>query len=191
MELLQKRVRQEGKVADAQVPPLVVQAQVLAAYLAPPPPLAPAPVVLPKTDEMAKTVSSVGGKDQDSTAPVVLPKVSSLKFSVKATSYYANQPAKSMALIAEPGGEAGGEWWVREGHKLGHFVVHEIRQGAVVFRQGQDLKEVAVDKPQETKGLVRDVRTAEPKISVAAVDELPLLDSATGPNDVASLPSGQ
>jgi len=83
-----------------------------------------------------------------------------------------------MVLIAEVGGKAGSERWVRQGHELGHFVVHEIRPSAVVFRQGQDLREVALERRKPPKSLVRDVRSAGDKVSAA------------GPNDVTSLLSG-
>ncbi len=148
IQLFQTRARQQGKVADGQVPPLVVQARALAAYLDPPKPPAPpvpVPAALPKERAMAKTVSGPLWREQPEAKPVLEPRSTSVKFSVLATSYYAAEPGKSMALMAEPGGKAGSERWVREGHKLGHFVVHEIRQGVVVFRQGQDLREVAQD----------------------------------------------
>jgi len=32
---------------------------------------------------------------------------------------------------------------------LGHFVVHEIRPSAVVFRQGQELREVALERRKQ------------------------------------------
>jgi len=187
-------VQQRAMVADGQVSPLVAQAQMLAGILDPPKPLVPPePVRIPSLQNraVAKTASPLVRREEPKMMSMLELRSHSVRFSVRATSYYADRPEKSMALIAEPGEKAGSEQWVREGHKLGHFVVHEIRQGAVVFRQGQDLKEVAVDQSQKTRGLVRDVHTAAPKVSVAAVDELPLSDSGTGPNDVASLPSGQ
>lgn len=48
-----------------------------------------------------------------------------------------------MALVAEPGGSEADGRWVKEGNQLGHFVVHEIRKGTVVFRSGDDLRELA------------------------------------------------
>jgi len=162
IQLFQKGARQQGKVGDGRVSPLVAQAKVLAAHLDPPnPPVSPQPAsaVLPKERAVAKTVSRRVRREQAEAKPLLEPRGRSVKFSVRATSYYADRPGKSMALIAEPGGKAGSERWVREGHKLGHFVVHEIRQGAVVFRQGQDLKEVAVDRPQGPKDLVTAVHS--------------------------------
>ena len=41
-----------------------------------------------------------------------------------------------MALIAELGAADGSERWVKEGVRLGHFVIHEIRRGAIVYRDG-------------------------------------------------------
>ena len=105
--------------------PLVAQAQAFALLLNPPkapePPKA-RPVEIPQE--------------------VLRPVVTSPKFTVVATSVYAAQPDQSRALVSEPGS---GLRWVRPGDSLGHLVVHDIRAGLVVYRDGTRTGEVAID----------------------------------------------
>ena len=46
-----------------------------------------------------------------------------------------------MALVAEPGK---GGYWVRKGERMGHLVVENIKDGAIVYRDGGQLRELAV-----------------------------------------------
>ena len=151
VEVFGVRAREDGQDVEGQVPPLVAQAQVLAAYLDPPepPPAPPAPALPAEPKVVAKTPPPLKRPERGKVRPPVRPQRSSLNFLVRATSYYASCPDKSMALIAEVGGKDGSERWVRQGHELGHFVVHEIRPSAVVFRQGQDLREAALERRKQ------------------------------------------
>jgi hypothetical protein len=112
---------QKSEVAEQSVPALVAQAQAFAAILDPPPAAKPigAPVVASDTLPLLTTKTR--------------PAMPSISFKLVATSYYAGRPDKSMALLAEPGNKDGGRW-VKEGAQIGHFTVHEIKQGVVVHR---------------------------------------------------------
>jgi hypothetical protein len=50
-----------------------------------------------------------------------------------------------MALISEVGSLEGNGRWVKEGTQVGHFVIHEIRKGMIVYRDGEQLREMAVE----------------------------------------------
>jgi len=83
--------------------------------------------------------------------------VPTAKFKLEGTSYYPNQPERSIALIAEPGSADENPRWVKEGERLGHFVVHEIRRGVVVYRdQNEQLHEMSIERKAATRSLVRD-----------------------------------
>jgi len=126
--------------------PLVVQAQTFASYLN-------GPVVQEKKEEVA-----AGRKSPRNIAKT--PKirvVPSAKFKLEGTSYYPNRPERSIALIAEPGSTDENQRWVKEGERLGHFVVHEIRRGVVVYRdQNEQLHEMSIERKTATRSLVRD-----------------------------------
>ncbi len=50
-----------------------------------------------------------------------------------------------MALILEPGGQEPARWF-RRGAQVGHFILQEIRPGSVVFREGERVQELAVER---------------------------------------------
>jgi hypothetical protein len=61
-----------------------------------------------------------------------------------------------MALIWQPGSKEGYEQWVKEGSRLGHFVVYKIKRGVVVYRDNQErLYEMAIERKITTKDLVK------------------------------------
>lgn len=112
-----------------QRPPLIVQAEALAQYLNPPKgperPLAPVSTATPVSAPVL---------------PRIRPMAPSANFKLRATSYYPNQPAKSMALIAETGSAEGSERWVKEGSQVGRFVIQEIRRGSITYRDGSEVR---------------------------------------------------
>ena len=57
-----------------------------------------------------------------------------------------------MALVWEP---AGGRRWVRQGDRLGHFVIHKIHGDKIVYRAGDQLRETALDRGTTATSLVR------------------------------------
>jgi len=126
--------------------PLVVQAQAFAAYLK-------GPVVQEK-----KEVVATGRKKPWNI--VEAPKirvVPTAKFKLEGTSYYPNRPERSIALIAEPGVNVENQRWVKEGERLGRFVIHKIRCGVVVYRdENEQLHEMSIERKTATRSLVRD-----------------------------------
>jgi hypothetical protein len=152
-------------------PPLVKQAEALAAYLAP--------------AQLAKKVETpVTGQATTMPTPPIRPVAASAKFKLVGTSYYPNQPKRSMALISEPDLGAGGERWVKEGTQVEHFVIHEIRHGLIVYRDGDNLREMAVEPGMSAPSLVQDTRLGVRKVS-AAVDGIgTLAPVGNGPNSI-------
>jgi hypothetical protein len=76
-----------------------------------------------------------------------------------------------MALITEPGTD-GERRWVEEGSALGHFVVQEIREGSIVLRNGEDVRELTVEHRTPRRSLVREVHPASRKVSKAGPDTI-------------------
>jgi len=74
----------------------------------------------------------------------VRPAAASPKFKVRGT-ICAGPSERSMALIWEAGASDTGRW-MKEGEQIGHFVVHEIRAGSVVYLDGEKLCEMAIER---------------------------------------------
>ena len=125
--------------------PLVVQAQAFAAYLN-------RPVVQEK-----KEVVVAGRKPLRNIAKA--PKIRVIptaKFKLEGTSYYPNQPERSIALIAEPGSTEENQRWVKEGERLGRFVIQKIKRGFIVYKdENEQLHEMSVERKTATRSLVR------------------------------------
>jgi hypothetical protein len=149
--------------------PLVVQAQALSRYLSP-----------PKSPER----SSVSVVSPSPAALAIRPAAPSVKFRLCATSYYPNQPGRSMALIGELDAAEGNERWVKEGTQVGHFIIHEIRRGVIVYRDGDNLREMAVERRASLPSIVRDLRPGSVRVSAA----IGITDNVTpvlaGPNAI-------
>jgi hypothetical protein len=117
--------------------PLIKQASNFARYLNPPAPLTPGPlpssVVLP---EMPQPISPV-----------------TAKFDLLGTSYYANRPDLSLALIDEPGK---GLSWVRQGTSVGHLVIEEVKDGTITVRDSQKTYEMTVQVKELWRNLLKN-----------------------------------
>jgi len=143
-----------GAGREVERSPLIAQAEILALYLDP-----------PKTP--AKPVAPVRTAGPRPALPPVRPAAPSVDFRLRGTSYYPNQPRKSMALVAEVGAAEGNERWVREGERLGHFVIQEIRCGSITYRDGANLREMSVEHRSSPPSLVRDLRPGSRQVSAA------------------------
>jgi hypothetical protein len=134
-----------GPSADqqARTSVLVMQAQALASYLSPPAP--------PPSAKPAPVIRNVPVEVEPPPAPIV----ESPKFKVFGTSCSELHPERSMVLIAEPGQE-GEAHWVKEGTSVGHFVIHEIRDGVVTCLLGEKPYELAVEPQPSTTALASD-----------------------------------
>jgi hypothetical protein len=125
-------------------PPLIKQAMAFALYLKPPEPPAPKPASRPLV----------------AAQPAPRPAIVTPMFRLLSTSYHRSCPEKSLALVAEPGK---GGYWVAQGDRLGHLVVESIKDGGIVWRDGNRLQEATV--------AVRDsplLAHLKPKVSMAA-----------------------
>jgi hypothetical protein len=126
-------------------PPLLVQAEAFGRFLKPEKDGKPQ-----RTQRVAEEnrIERVGGQ------PPVRPAAPSMSFTLRATSYYPSRPEKSRALIAEIGAGAGTEHWVKQGTALGHFVVQEIRRGSITYRDGEQVREMVVERVPSRPSLV-------------------------------------
>jgi hypothetical protein len=126
--------------------PLVVQAQVFAAYLE-------GPVVQDKKEVI---VAGRTSPRNIAKAPKIRV-VPTAKFKLEGTSYYPQQPERSIALIRTPGSNEDNPRWVKEGDRLGRFVIHKIRRGVVVYQdQNEQLHEMSIERKAAAPSLVRD-----------------------------------
>ena len=124
----------KAKAADSRVSPLVEQAEAFAMYLNPVKAKVQKASIEPKTTSISSKLS-------------VTP-----KFKVFATSYCAENPELSLALIDEPGR---GRHWVRQSSKVGHLFIEQVKDGFVVVKGGQETFELEIEKMPETISLTR------------------------------------
>jgi len=119
--------------------PLVKQAEKFAQYLNPATPK-------PERPKKPRTRSSSPRREAQ---------VSS-KFMVIGTCFYGLHPELSLALIDQPGK---GLLWVRQGSKLGHSIVEQVKDGVVVLKEGKRTYEVSPKrekKPVLVKALLSE-----------------------------------
>jgi hypothetical protein len=119
-----------------QIPPLVKQAMNFGLYLNP-----PAPVSKPETKPRPTTVAR---------SQVVTPEPpkSTAKFTLIGTSYYQSRPELSLAYIDEPGK---GLHWVRQGVKVGHLLIEQVKDGSIVVKDSEkSVTLVAVRPPKKS-----------------------------------------
>jgi hypothetical protein len=161
----------KSEMRSAENSPLVAQAKTFAQYLKPPRRLDP-----PSTPVLKATLKL--------SPPAVQPVAPPVLFKLCATSYYPNQPGRSMALIAELGSGLGGERWVKVGAQVGHFIIHEIRRGAIVYRDGDNLREMAVERRASLPSIVRDLRPGSVRVSAAVRGTDNVTPALAGPNGI-------
>lgn len=127
IEKFNKTVGNKAKTGQDEISPLVQQAGAFALYLNPPP---------------AKTPRAATGRTAGiARGPAVPP-----KFKVIGTSYYKDRPELSMALIDEPGK---GLHWFRQSSEVGHFLIEQVKDGLVVFKDSKGtFEQKAEQKPE-------------------------------------------
>ena len=136
--------------------PLVEQAQTYALYLNPPKPKSTKskPTKTRKTSASERrTLQSVNEKITAAESTKLKP-----KFTLVGISYYRSNPDKSMALVSEPGK---GIHWIKKGSNLGHFIVEKIERGKIVYKDGEHLRQMAID----TKTSVPTKQTEQTKLA--------------------------
>ena len=82
-----------------------------------------------------------------------------------------------MALLCASSDSEDEARWVKEGAQMGHFVVHEIRKGLVVLRNGEQRRELAVERRRLRRSLVRNVRPGTRQVSAATTDGDSILET--------------
>lgn len=143
VEKFENKASKTTKTQDT-ISPLVKQAQAFALRIDPPPP--PKPPEPPKPKTVAK-------KTTPEKRPTLTPKTTvSAKFSLLGTCRYESSPEKSLAMLKTV---AEGNKWLRQGQKIGHLTIHEIRDGSIVlYKDGKKNNEIFVPV-QETKSLLK------------------------------------
>jgi len=149
--VIEQFAQDKGKPSAAGANPmsrLVEVARDFANVINPPPPLAP--VGTGPTGNLARGES-------------IRPPQVSAKFKLLATSYSALDPNLSMALIDLPAGERR-QFWVRMGQSVERetWRILQIKDGAMVYGDGQQTQEIAVEPRLAQVSLVD---TGEPKPS--------------------------
>jgi hypothetical protein len=132
---IEKFQRTQVDEGTDQISPLVKQAQAFALYLNPPPPKQPA-------------ISRPSRVQQQPPRPTV----TSPKFKLLGTSFYASHPDLSLALIDEVGK---GIHWVRRLGRVGHLVIEQIKDGLVVIKDGSRTFEVTMVERSKKVNLVK------------------------------------
>jgi len=129
------------------VSPLVKQATAYALYLSPPKPPTPKATAAPTFSRLP------AGSAVAVTA----------KFRLLATAYYRSSPERSLALVSEPGK---GDHWVKEGERLGHFLVEKVEKEGIVYRDGNQSREMKVmaHKGTQFAQIKSDITTSTPSI---------------------------
>lgn len=129
VSLMERAHLLEGVNADKRqdvVSPLIAQATAFALYLDPPKPPASPEAPRPRVNPPQ---------------PAPRPVVTTPKFRLLLTSCHHSQPAESLALISEPGR---GDHWIKKGDRVGHLVVESIKEGTLLYRDGNQLREMTV-----------------------------------------------
>jgi hypothetical protein len=152
-------------------PPLIVQAEAFASYLRP-----PASAEMPPTE--------VPPPNLNTPVPPIPPVTLVPEFRLCATSFCPSQPSRSIALIREVGAPEGSERWVKAGTQVGHFIIHEIRRGAIVYRDGNNLREMAVEHDASLPSIVRDLRPGSLRVSAAVGGTDDVTPALAGPNGI-------
>lgn len=123
-----------SKRGDAsQTSPLVSRAQQFAEIINPPKPKVPVP------------------KTQRVVVDRVKPPEPTALFKVIGTSYCQADPAMSLVFIDEPGK---GLRWVRQGSEIMHVVIEEVKDGAIVVREGDKTREMQAEERPLTVSLL-------------------------------------
>ncbi len=133
-----ERFRQSGDVEKTpdrdQTSSLVRQAQLLANYLDPP--TSPKQRVAPVAPKAERVMAQV---------PEVKPPNTSPKFELRGISYRPSRPEDSMALVWQADT---GHRWVRQGTQLGHLVIAEINGDGVLYSDGKQTLQMALNLGQ-------------------------------------------
>ena len=140
------------------ISPLVTQAKAFALRIDPPPP-PPPPAPKPSPD-----TARPGPRPEVVITP---PQPVAANFELLATAWFEHHPERSLALLKQVSESAK---WRRQGEKIGHLQIQEIRQGSVVlYQDGKLNSELFVPAAKSTfKPLLKaDAKTWSPTVGSA------------------------
>ncbi len=132
---VEKFVKEKGEKASdksGQVPPLVKESHSFALYLNPPVKPSVRKPVVKKGNTMGQPIVAAR------------PGSVSVKFTVIGTSYFEAAPDLSLAFVDMPGK---GFRWVRQGDKIGHMLLEEVKDGYIVVSDSGSKTELYPDRP--------------------------------------------
>ncbi len=129
-ERLRQRQSLNGNTSAA-ANPLLEQAEALALHLNPPKP----PPSSPQTSLPAVSPTPAGAP------PVPRPPSPTPQFRILAISYYRSNPDKSLAMVWDA---SKGGYWIKKGDRLGHFIIEKIEKETILYRDGDQLRQMAV-----------------------------------------------
>jgi len=112
--------------SDQSSNPLLEQAAAFALYLSPPKP--------PPSPPMTQQSANIAG-------PAPRPPSPTPQFRLLAISYYRANPDMSLAMVWDA---SKGGYWIRKGDRLGHFVIERIEKDAIFYRDGDQLRQMAM-----------------------------------------------
>jgi hypothetical protein len=133
IERFQKVITGRTKSGAGQSSPLVNQAKAFAQHINPP--------------KVKTAVTRVGPGRITPEPPKVRP-----KFPLLATVVHESNPELSIALINEPGP---GLHWVRQGSKVMHLIIEQVKEGLIVCRDGQGTSEISVEPRPAQQSLLQ------------------------------------
>ena len=133
--------------------PLVTQLKAFALRIDPPP---PPPKDLPKTERKDPPKKELV-REKPKPRPVEPPRPPvqvNAKFTLLATVQCIAEPTRSMALLQQTGGK---QEWFRQGERVGHLDIDEVRNGSVIFSQsGRNQQELFVPAKPQVKSILKD-----------------------------------
>lgn len=135
-----KQANSSNSYSQNETSPLVREAEAFSLYLKP----VQAPEGMP-----AKKRTAWGR------ITAVRPVVVSPKFKLHGTCYYPSRPEESQALIWEPRVGGGNFQWVKAGTQLGRFVIERIKRGAILYTDGERVREMSVERRPAVVSLVK------------------------------------
>lgn len=181
IEQIRNRAQNVPQKVDA-VSPLESAAKAFALRIDPPPPPKPPTPPKPTTPQAEVKPPPVVVKPP----PVIQKPQLSAKFSLVATARYKSHPDKSLALLKSLQNEY---TWYRQGEKVGHLDLQEVKDGSVVlYQDGRFNSEIFMPPPPKEKSLLKGDQQEEPapqnSSSVAVISS-----ESTGQEVVVTAPS--
>lgn len=138
-----KAQSQETPEQKDTVSPLVNQARAFALRIDPPPPPPPRREAPPRTETVRQPSRP---EPERAPSPPTPPRVTA-RYELLATAHYPDRPDQSLALLKPT---TGSTKWHRQGERIGHLEIHEIRQGSVVlYQDGVRNTELFVPAPEQ------------------------------------------